>query len=120
MFRKGDPVEKFGGDYGGPGVVVGCDVDESGPWYAVSFKIEGGFGTFKHFLRAEQLRPLRAPRQPPVRDLRDLARQLRKVAEEHFCYGQACNVIAVMEDHLTAMARIVELNKTDAARHDGR
>lgn len=58
-FAKGDRVEKHTGDYGGPGVIVGCDIDENGkPFYAVSFAIEGGFGTFKHFLREEQLRLL--------------------------------------------------------------
>lgn len=65
-FMLGDTVEKFAGDYGGPGVVVGSFIDESGKLaYAVAFKIEGGFGKFTHFLRPSQLRAINAEKASP-------------------------------------------------------
>ena len=41
---------------------------------------------------------------PPVRDLRDLARKIRHVAERHFCYGQVSSAVAQFEDHIVAIA----------------
>lgn len=51
-------VEKFSGDYGGPGEIVGA-VDWDGKRrYLVAFKIEGGFGRFIHVLNESQIRPI--------------------------------------------------------------
>lgn len=56
-FKKGDLVEKFAGEYGGPGVVVCTDKDEGDNIFVgVSMKVEGGFGHFVHFFREKQLR----------------------------------------------------------------
>ena len=54
-FEVGDPVEKFGGQYGGPGIVVGKFEVAPGEWrYNVAHKIEGGYGI--HIYSAGQLR----------------------------------------------------------------
>lgn len=55
---------------------------------------------------------------PPVRDLRDLARQIGEVARDHFCYAQAAAAVTVLEDHLCAMARVEELNKLHASEQN--
>lgn len=53
---------------------------------------------------------------PPVADLRDLARQIEKVAQEHFCYGQVNTIIQNAVDHICAIARVEELNRAEARR----
>lgn len=50
---------------------------------------------------------------PPVSDLRDLARQLQRVAEDHFCYAQVAEIIRNATDHICAIARIEEMNTTE-------
>lgn len=56
----GDRVEKFGGAYGGPGVVVGhFFLPNTGEWrYNVAHRIEGGYGHLIHIYNGSQLRPL--------------------------------------------------------------
>jgi hypothetical protein len=43
--------------------------------------------------------------------LRDLIRQLRAVAEEHIAFSQASSVLQNTYDHLSALARIEEVNR---------
>lgn len=43
-------------------------------------------------------------------DLRDLARQIRFVAETHPCWSQAHAAVAMLEEHLCAIAAVHELN----------
>lgn len=47
----------------------------------------------------------------PVFDLRDLARKIEDVAKEHPCYGQVCGAIQQMIGHISAVARIEEMNR---------
>lgn len=57
MFELDQPVEKIGGGYGGPGVVVNRFELTPGVWrYVVAHKIEGGWGTFLHIYGDAQLR----------------------------------------------------------------
>jgi hypothetical protein len=44
-------------------------------------------------------------------DLRDLARQIRQLAQTHPCWSQAHAAVAALEEHLCAMARIHEANR---------
>jgi hypothetical protein len=44
-------------------------------------------------------------------DLRDLARQIRFVAQTHPCWSQAHAAVAALEEHLCAIAAVHELNK---------
>ena len=48
--------------------------------------------------------------------LRDLVRQLETVAREHPAFSQAYKPVQVCLDHLSAMARIEEL-QTEAGQH---
>lgn len=65
MFEPGDPVEKHGGAYGGPGKVVGKFEAAPGVWrYVVAHKIEGGWGVFLHIYSAAQIRHRGIFRQP--------------------------------------------------------
>lgn len=48
----------------------------------------------------------------PVFDLRDLARKIETVAKEHPCYGQVHGVIQQAICHISAVARIEEINRT--------
>lgn len=50
--------------------------------------------------------------KPP--DLRDLARKIEEVASNHFCYGQVHFPIRQLLDHITAVARIEEMNRAAA------
>lgn len=45
--------------------------------------------------------------------LRDLIRQVQEVASTHFAYSQAADVINNAVDHLSARARIEELNAAE-------
>jgi hypothetical protein len=56
-FEIGQQVEKIGGDYGGPGIVVGFLDLEGRARVVVSHRIEGGFGRFAHIYSPSQLRP---------------------------------------------------------------
>ncbi len=49
-------VEKFSGDYGGPGEIVVEFTYEGRKRYVVAFKVKDGFGTFFHILSPGQLR----------------------------------------------------------------
>ena len=61
-YRVGDPVEKFGGDYGGPGRVATVIILPGGRIrYGVEHVIAGGFGTFVHIYSGKQLRRLPPP-----------------------------------------------------------
>lgn len=61
---EGPRVEKFGGKYGGPGVLVASWTDEHGETMnIVAHRIEGGYGTFKHVYPAKLVRP-QTPREP--------------------------------------------------------
>ena len=51
-------------------------------------------------------------------DLRDLARRIHDVAEVHPCYSQAYRAVAMLTDHLTAMAAVNELNRKLAEHMD--
>ena len=56
-FREGDHVEKYKGDYGGPGVIRKVIDHPNGTVrYTVAHAIAGGFGEFWHIYSAEQLR----------------------------------------------------------------
>lgn len=44
-------------------------------------------------------------------DLRDLARQIRLVAQTHPCWSQAHQAVAALEEHLCAMARVHEVHR---------
>lgn len=58
-FVIGQMVEKFSGDYGGPGRVVDRLEPEPGKLrYVVAFEIAAGFGEFYHILNPSQLRAL--------------------------------------------------------------
>ena len=60
----GEPVEKVGGKYGGPGKLVARWTDEHGDeMNVVAHRIEGGCGMFKHVYPAKMVVP-QAPRQP--------------------------------------------------------
>ena len=60
----GEPVEKVGGKYGGPGKLVARWTDEHGEeMNVVAHRIEGGYGMFKHVYPAKMVVP-QAPRQP--------------------------------------------------------
>jgi hypothetical protein len=47
----------------------------------------------------------------PRADLRDLARQIRFVAQTHPCWSQAHAAVAALEEHLCAIAAVGELNR---------
>jgi hypothetical protein len=47
--------------------------------------------------------------RPP--DLRDLARQIRLVAQTHPCWSQAHAAVTMLEEHLCAVAAVHELNR---------
>lgn len=55
------------------------------------------------------------PRKKPE-DLRDLARQIDEVAKNHFCYGQVHFPIRQLLDHICAIARIEEMNQSQAEK----
>jgi len=56
-FRVGQQVEKWPGNYGGPGTVRGIAHDKGQPLrYIVGHKIEGGFGEFFHIYAEGNLR----------------------------------------------------------------
>lgn len=58
-FKKGELVEKFKGDYTGPGRVEGVfNLDDGRTRYMVSHGILGGSGTFLHIYSAAQLRSI--------------------------------------------------------------
>ena len=60
----GEPVEKVGGKYGGPGKLVARWTDEHGDeMNVVAHRIEGGCGMFKHVYPAKMVVP-QAPREP--------------------------------------------------------
>jgi hypothetical protein len=44
-------------------------------------------------------------------DLRDLARQIRQLAQTHPCWSQAYAAVGQLEHHLCAIAAVHELNK---------
>jgi len=52
-----------------------------------------------------------APAMSPRADLRDLARQIRFVAQTHPCWSQAHAAVAALEEHLCAIAAVHELNR---------
>jgi hypothetical protein len=55
--RKPIAVEKFTGDYGGPGRIVATFEPEPGKVrHVVAFRIAGGFGEFYHILTDAQVR----------------------------------------------------------------
>lgn len=57
MFEKGDIVEKYSGDYGGPGVIEAVlDISDGRRRYLVAHKISGGWGTLLHIYGESQLR----------------------------------------------------------------
>jgi hypothetical protein len=57
LFTVGQKVEKFGGDYGGPGVVVGGFELVQGIWrYNVAHMIQGGYGVFIHIYNEREIR----------------------------------------------------------------
>lgn len=59
VFNVGDKVQKYQGEYGGPGVVVGRFKTLSGKWrYNVAHKIEGGFGSMIHIYTEAQIRKI--------------------------------------------------------------
>jgi uncharacterized protein Yka (UPF0111/DUF47 family) len=52
-------------------------------------------------------------------DLRDLARQIRFVAQTHPCWSQAHTAVAQLEEHLCAIAAVHELNhEVDELNHE--
>jgi hypothetical protein len=56
-FQIGQAVEKWTGNYGGPGIVRGIARDEGQPLrYIVGHKIEGGHGEFYHIYAEGNLR----------------------------------------------------------------
>lgn len=56
-YRRGDKVEKVGGDYGGPGEIVEAFEAQPGKWrYIVAHTIEGGYGRFLHIYAVNQIR----------------------------------------------------------------
>ena len=55
-FKEGDLVEKFKGDYGGPGVVIKAMMLGGKERYLVAHRIEGGFGQFVHIYNSSILR----------------------------------------------------------------
>jgi hypothetical protein len=58
MFEVGDKVEKHGGEYGGPGEVVGRFEVKPGVWrYNVAHRIEAGYGRLIHIYSEKQIRP---------------------------------------------------------------
>ena len=60
----GEPVEKVGGKYGGPGKLVARWTNEHGDeMNVVAHRIEGGYGMFKHVYPAKMVVP-QAPREP--------------------------------------------------------
>ena len=55
--KCGDKVEKFSGEYTGPGTIEQIvSMDDGRTRYLVSHKIEGGTGTFLHIYSKKQLR----------------------------------------------------------------
>jgi hypothetical protein len=48
--------------------------------------------------------------------LRDLARQLKAVAEMHLAYSQVVELMQLVDLHINALAQIEERNRADAAR----
>ena len=59
LFHIGQRVEKFTGDYTGPGIVVGvCHLDNGVIRYVVSHKLEGGTGFLLHLYSEANLREL--------------------------------------------------------------
>lgn len=63
-FKIGDPVEKFAGGYGGPGIVrmIWTDVHDV-TRVIVGHKIEGGWGELQHIYSPAQIRKLE-PAEP--------------------------------------------------------
>ena len=60
LFKPGDRVEKFSGDYTGPGIVRKVIDDIPGRLrYVVGHRIEGGSGEFWHIYSPQQLRPFK-------------------------------------------------------------
>ena len=56
-YRVGQLVEKWTGQYGGPGRVRGIAQDDGQPLrYVVGHRIEGGFGEFYHIYAEGNLR----------------------------------------------------------------
>lgn len=45
--------------------------------------------------------------------IRDLSRKLREVAREHIAYSQVCDFIKHMDEHLSALARVEEINRVN-------
>lgn len=66
-FAIGDPVEKIGGRYGGPGKVVGIadEFADGHRLYLVAHRIAGGFGEFVHVYPASNLQPISEERNMP-------------------------------------------------------
>lgn len=58
MLAIGDPVEKIGGRYGGPGRIVGKSYafEDGHVLYLVAHRIAGGFGEFVHVYPASNLK----------------------------------------------------------------
>lgn len=64
LWAVGDKVRKVGGDYGGPGEVVGRFEVKPGIWrYNVAHYIQGGFGRFIHIYSSHQLEDDNAQRR---------------------------------------------------------
>lgn len=58
--KSGDRVEKFSGDYTGPGTIEQIvSMGDGRTRYLVSHRIEGGSGTFLHIYSKSQIRPLK-------------------------------------------------------------
>lgn len=58
VYSKGSLIEKYGGDWGGPGRVAAVAEPKPGKYrYLIAFELKGGYGELYQILSPNQVRP---------------------------------------------------------------